>query len=49
MGEVCEELGDLLCKWFHSEVAAEEGHFTFYDVVASITEKLIRRHLMSLR
>ncbi|HHX74533.1 MAG TPA: nucleoside triphosphate pyrophosphohydrolase [Firmicutes bacterium] len=45
MDEVCEELGDLLLQVvFHSEIAAEEGHFTFYDVVAGITEKLIRRH-----
>ncbi|NLM45560.1 MAG: nucleoside triphosphate pyrophosphohydrolase [Firmicutes bacterium] len=45
MDEVCEELGDLLLQVvFHSEIAAEEGHFTFHDVVSSITKKLIRRH-----
>ena len=40
-----EELGDLLLQVvFHSELAAEEGHFDFSDVALGISEKLIRRH-----
>jgi tetrapyrrole methylase family protein / MazG family protein len=39
------ELGDLLLQIvFHAQMAAEEGLFTINDVVASINEKLIRRH-----
>jgi MazG family protein len=42
---LCDELGDLLLQVvFHSQIAAEEGSFTFQDVVAAITEKMIRRH-----
>lgn len=41
----CEELGDLLLQVvFHSEIAAENKQFTFYDVITGIVEKLIRRH-----
>jgi tetrapyrrole methylase family protein/MazG family protein len=44
-GELCEELGDLLLQIvFHSQIAHEEKDFSFYDVIAAITEKLIRRH-----
>ena len=40
-----EELGDVLLQVvFHSQIAAEEGQFTAEDVIAQLTEKLIRRH-----
>ncbi len=40
-----EELGDLLFQAiFYSQLASEEGRFTFADVVDSITAKLLRRH-----
>jgi len=40
-----DELGDLLLQVvFHARMAQEQGAFDFGDVVASITEKLIRRH-----
>jgi tetrapyrrole methylase family protein/MazG family protein len=40
-----EELGDLLLQIvFHAQIGAEEGTFTFSDVVAAITGKMIRRH-----
>ena len=40
-----EELGDLLLQvMFHAVIAEEEGKFTFYDVVSTINEKMIRRH-----
>ena len=40
-----EELGDVLLQVvFHSQIAAEEGRFTAQDVIAQLTEKLIRRH-----
>ena len=40
-----EELGDLLLQVaFHARMAQEQGAFDFGDVVATITEKLIRRH-----
>lgn len=43
--ELCTELGDLLLQIvFHAQIAAEEGYFSFADVAAAITEKLIRRH-----
>ena len=42
---ICEELGDILLHIiFHSQIAKEEGRFTFDDVVLGINEKLIRRH-----
>jgi ATP diphosphatase len=45
MGELREELGDLLLQVvFHAQMAKEEGFFDFGDVVAAISEKLIRRH-----
>ncbi|MBS4023899.1 MAG: nucleoside triphosphate pyrophosphohydrolase [Dethiobacter sp.] len=45
MDDLCEELGDLLLQVvFHSQIARENGNFTFYDVVNGITEKLLRRH-----
>jgi tetrapyrrole methylase family protein/MazG family protein len=40
-----EELGDLLMQvMLHSQIASEEDLFNAYDVVRTITEKLIRRH-----
>jgi MazG family protein len=40
-----DELGDLLFQVvFHAQMAAEEGEFTFADVVAAISDKLVRRH-----
>ncbi len=40
-----EELGDLLLQVvFQAQICAEEGAFTFDDVVQTIVEKLIRRH-----
>jgi tetrapyrrole methylase family protein/MazG family protein len=40
-----EELGDVLLQViFHSQIAAEEGRFTIEDVIAQLTEKLVRRH-----
>ncbi len=40
-----EELGDLLLQiLFHSQIASEEGHFSYQDVEKTLCEKLIRRH-----
>ena len=40
-----EELGDLLLQVvFHSEIASEEGAFTFEDVTDEVCRKLIVRH-----
>jgi len=40
-----EELGDLLLQvYFHAVIAAENGEFTFDDVVSGITDKMIRRN-----
>jgi tetrapyrrole methylase family protein/MazG family protein len=40
-----EELGDVLLQVvFHSQIANEEGRFSAKDVIAQLTEKLIRRH-----
>lgn len=40
-----EELGDLLLQvMFHAVIAEEEGLFTFDDVAAVISDKMIRRH-----
>ena len=40
-----EELGDLLLQVvMHAQIAAEEGLFTIDDVIAGISEKMIRRH-----
>jgi MazG family protein len=45
MDELRIELGDLLLQVvFHAQMAAEEGHFTFNDVVEAIHTKLIVRH-----
>lgn len=40
-----EELGDLLFQViFHSRLAKEKGKFTLEDVIATVCEKMIRRH-----
>ena len=42
---IIEELGDLLLQiMLHSQIASENNHFCFNDVVTNITNKLIRRH-----
>jgi len=42
---LCEELGDLLLQiLFHAQIASERGDFDISDVIASISEKMIRRH-----
>jgi len=44
-GALCEELGDLLLQVvYHAQMAAEIDAFTFGDVVAAISTKMIRRH-----
>ena len=45
MDELRDELGDLLLQVvFHARMAEEGGHFAFPDVVAAISDKLVRRH-----
>ena len=45
MAELKDELGDLLLQVvFHSRMAEEAGHFALPDVVASISDKMERRH-----
>lgn len=45
MKSLQEELGDLLMQVvYHAQMASEAGHFTFEDVVAGITAKMIHRH-----
>jgi tetrapyrrole methylase family protein/MazG family protein len=40
-----EELGDVLLQViFHAQIASEEGRFSAKDVIAQLTDKLIRRH-----
>ena len=40
-----EELGDILLHVvFHADIAKRAGDFTIDDVVASISEKMVRRH-----
>ena len=42
---LAEELGDLLLQVvLHAQIASEEGRFDLTQVVAGISEKLIRRH-----
>ena len=41
----CDELGDLLLQVvFHARMAQEQGAFAFADVVAAISDKMLRRH-----
>ncbi|MGZ3772629.1 MAG: nucleoside triphosphate pyrophosphohydrolase [Pseudobdellovibrionaceae bacterium] len=43
--KIKEELGDVLFQVIlHAQLATERGAFTFEDIVANISEKLIRRH-----
>jgi ATP diphosphatase len=45
LGDLCEELGDLLLQVvFHARMAEEQGAFAFGNVVEAITRKMIRRH-----
>ena len=45
MDDLRDELGDLLLQVvFHSQIAAEAGHFDFGDVMTCIVEKMVRRH-----
>ena len=45
MNKLCEELGDLLLQIvFHAQIAGENKGFDMNDIVAVITEKMIRRH-----
>lgn len=45
MADLKDELGDLLLQVvFHSRMAEEENQFSFDDVAASISDKMIRRH-----
>lgn len=40
-----DELGDLLLQVvFHSRMAEEAGHFSIVDVIAGISDKMVRRH-----
>jgi ATP diphosphatase len=40
-----DELGDLLLQVvYHGQLAREAGHFEFSDVVANLSEKMVRRH-----
>jgi nucleoside triphosphate diphosphatase len=44
-GELKGELGDLLFQTvYHAQMAAEAGHFTFADVVETISDKMVARH-----
>lgn len=45
MAELRDELGDLLFQIvFYSQIAREQGHFGFNEVVGGICDKMIRRH-----
>lgn len=45
MDDLKSELGDLLLQVvFHSQMAAEAGHFRFEDVARSISDKMEARH-----
>jgi nucleoside triphosphate diphosphatase len=45
MDDLREELGDLLFQVvYHAQMAEEQQHFHFADVVHAICEKMIRRH-----
>lgn len=42
---LCDELGDLLFQViFYAQLAQERGAFDFDDVVAAISDKIVRRH-----
>jgi ATP diphosphatase len=45
LADLKEELGDLLLQVvFHAQMAREQNAFDFSEVVASISEKMVRRH-----
>ncbi|WP_339064264.1 nucleoside triphosphate pyrophosphohydrolase [Tepidibacillus marianensis] len=45
MDHMQEELGDVLLQvMLHSQIAAEEGYFSVYDVIQQLNDKLVRRH-----
>jgi ATP diphosphatase len=45
MDELRDELGDLLFQVvFYSQIASEQGDFTFDDVARAIADKMVRRH-----
>src|SRR5579862_2833503 len=45
MGELKEELGDLLLQVvYHARMAEEAGAFDFGDVARAISDKMVRRH-----
>ncbi len=45
MVELRDELGDLLFQVvFHARMAEESGHFSFTDVAAAISDKMVARH-----
>jgi nucleoside triphosphate diphosphatase len=45
MAALKDELGDLLFQVvFHARMAEEQGAFVFADVVAAISDKMLRRH-----
>src|SRR3546814_10436949 len=45
MAALKDELGDLLLQVvFHARMAEEAGHFSFADVAAAISDKMVRRH-----
>lgn len=42
---ICEELGDVLLQVvLDAQIAADEGRFTLQDVIAGVTQKMVRRH-----
>lgn len=42
---IVEELGDVLLQVFlHAQIGEDEGYFNLEEVLASISEKMIRRH-----
>jgi tetrapyrrole methylase family protein / MazG family protein len=44
-GNLKEELGDILLHVvFHSDIAKRAGEFTIDDVIASVADKMVRRH-----
>ena len=45
MAALKDELGDLLLQpIYHAQMAAEDGAFTFDDVIEAVVTKMIRRH-----
>lgn len=45
MDDLKKELGDLLFQVvFHAQMARESGHFTYEDVAAAVSDKMVRRH-----